>query len=175
MRAVEVLEADWERLRRARPGTDPVGLLRAVVDRGRRLVAEEVEATIAPDAPVAERVAWLRRRVPRKAASVATLGFDLVMTRRRLDRAVHLEERVSRRYVELNREVIPALKRRAEELRSEIRRLEGELRARGGDPGSVLPEAPARIELDDYRPVEFEGRERRQRAIDLFRRIGGER
>lgn len=120
-------------------------------------------------------MAWLRRWVPRKAASIATLGFELVKNRDRLARASGFEQQVTKRYIELNREVIPALKGRANRLREEIRRLEEELRARGGDPETIRPKVPDRVEVDDYKPVEFEDQERKQKTLDFFRRTGGDR
>jgi hypothetical protein len=174
-RAVEILSPDWERLRRAHPETDRDQLTRDMVLRGRRQVASDPEESIRTDAPAEQRLAWLRRWTPRKAASIATLGFDLVKSRDRLSKAARFEQHVSQRYLELNREVIPRLKDRANELRAEIHRLEDELRARGLDPGTILPEVPPRIEVDDYKPVEFESQETKQRTIDFFRRIGGDR
>jgi hypothetical protein len=71
--------------------------------------------------------------------------------------------------------VIPGLKERANQLRGEIHRLEEELRARGRDPITIQPRVPPRIAVDDYKPVEFQSREQKQKTIDFFRRIGGER
>ncbi|HYT79644.1 MAG TPA: hypothetical protein VEQ37_10390, partial [Actinomycetota bacterium] len=85
------------------------------------------------------------------------------------------EEFVTGRYIQLNREVIPGLKDRANQLRDEIRRLEEELRARGRDPEAIGPKVPARIEVDDYKPVEFASQEQKQKTIEFFRRIGGDR
>src|SRR6266540_2454364 len=101
--------------------------------------------------------------------------YELVKNRDRLARASRFEQHVYNRYIELNREVIPGLKVRANQLRDQIRRLEEVLRARGRDPEGIDPKVPARIEVDDYKPVEFEDQERRQKTVDFFRRIGGDR
>jgi hypothetical protein len=175
MRSVEILRTDWERLRLAYPETSEEDLIRAITARGRTRLDEPRQESIDPQAPREQRLAWLRRWAPRKAGSVATLGFELVKNRVRLAEASELEGRVSGRYVELHREVIPGLKLRAIELRQEIRRLEEELRARGGDPDSVQPRVPSRIPVDDYNSVEFEGEESRRKTLDFFRRIGGDR
>jgi hypothetical protein len=175
VRSIEILRRDWDRLRQAYPSMAEQELLAEVVTRGRRLVGEELQDSIAPDAPPGERLAWLRRCTPRRAASIATVGFDLVRNRDRLDEASRLEEFTTQRYLDLNREVIPGLKERATLLRDEIHRLEEELRARGRDPDEIRPQVPARIEVDDYQPVQFQDQEQKKKMLDFFRRIGGER
>ncbi len=175
MRTIEILKTDWLRLRRAYPSMSDEELQSAIMERGRRHVAEEPQESIDPHLPIQQRLVWLRRWTPRKAASIAALGYELVKNRDRLARASRFEQHVYNRYIELNREVIPGLKVRANQLRDQIRRLEEELRARGRDPEGIDPKVPARIEVDDYKPVEFEDQERRQKTVDFFRRIGGDR
>jgi hypothetical protein len=175
MANVEILRGDWERLRQAFPDLDERDLVREIAARGKRLAERQVEEAIDPNEPRDRRLTWLRTWVPRQAASVATLGFDLVKNRGRLAAASGLEERTHQRYVELNRDVIPSLKERANALRAEIARLEAELRARGRDPGAVEPGVPTRIEIDDYQTVEFETQDRKRETVEFFRRIRGDR
>jgi uncharacterized small protein (DUF1192 family) len=172
--ANEILRADWERLRRAYPDLEERDLVREVVARGKRLAGQQVDETIDPSTSRDRRLTWLRAWVPRQAASIATLGFDLVKNRDRLARASDVEERTYQRHLELNREVIPGLKERADALRAEIARLEAALRARGRDPGTVEPGVPARIEIDDYKTVEFESQDRKRETVEFFRRIRGD-
>jgi len=175
MRTIEILKTDWDRLRQAYPDMKEAELLGAALARGRQQLAEEPQESMSPQAALHERLAWLRRWTPRKAASVAALGFELVKSRDRLAKASQFEEFVTGRYIQLNREVIPGLKDRANQLRDEIRRLEEELRARGRDPEAIGPKVPAHIEVDDYKPVEFASQEQKQKTIEFFRRIGGDR
>jgi hypothetical protein len=175
MRRVEILRRDWDRLRRSYPRTAERELLAEVVARGRELLDEEIRDSIASEAPLGERLAWLRRWTPRRAASVATLGFELVRNRNRLAEASRLEVFTTQRYLDLNREVIPGLKERAALLRDEIHDLEEKLRARGRDPDEIRPQVPARIEVDDYQPVQFQEEQQKKKTLDFFRRIGGDR
>lgn len=65
MRKIEILRTDWERVRRARPTFDEDKLVRELLLRGRRLIREEPQESILPDAASEQRLAWLRRWTPR--------------------------------------------------------------------------------------------------------------
>lgn len=93
---------------------------------------------------------------------------------------VDMKERERMAYeakIELDRDVIPPLKQEAKRLRSEIRRLEASLRAKGVDPSTIEPvvEGPT-IAMDDYEPPRYlDPAERRRQVGEFFRRVGGDR
>lgn len=103
-REVRVLKADWERLRRAYPDWSEERLVGEMLLRGRRRTAGEPRESVWPEATALERLAWLRGWTPRLAASVATLGFELVGNRSRLEEATRLEEMTYRRDLELKKD-----------------------------------------------------------------------
>jgi hypothetical protein len=176
MSLVRILRSDWERLVRARGGEGD-GLAREVVERGLRRLADEPPEEFPPEGPSPERLAWLRRSVPRRAASVATLGHQLVTTRSRLTRAEDLEDRTYQRDLELKKDVVPALKEEARVLRRTIAELESRLRELGGNPEEVDPPVPERaIVVEGYERPQFETNEgRRKAAVEFFRRLEGYR
>ena len=173
MRATtRVLHGDWERFRRANPDTDEDALATEIVVRGRRRLAGEWEEFIGPDVSREDRLEWLRRWIPRLAADIATLGFDLVENRGRAAEAARLEEATYQHDIELKKDVIPELKAEAKTLRAEMRRLESSLRSRGGDPDSIEPALPGdTIYVDDFEQPKFETNESRRKAVvEYFRR-----
>jgi uncharacterized small protein (DUF1192 family) len=176
-KSVAILKGDWERLRRAFPDTDHDQLVGRMAVRGRRRVAGELQQPVRTDAPLQERLAWLRTWTPRLAGSIATLGFELVRDRGRLEQAAQLEETTYRRDLELKKDVVPELKERASALRTEMHRLEAELRSRGGDPGAIEPPVPEdALVVDHYQRPQFETNEsRRKAAVEFFRRLDGGR
>jgi uncharacterized small protein (DUF1192 family) len=172
-RTIEILKGDWERLRRAYPDVDEDQLLSEIVLRGRRATAGEPQETIQAEGTLQERLEWLRAWTPRMAASMATLGFELVKNRGRLAEATRLEELTYTRDVELKMDVVPEVKERARILRIEIGRLEAELRSRGGDPDAVEPHVPDdAISVDQAQRAQYETNESRRKAtLEFFHRL----
>jgi uncharacterized small protein (DUF1192 family)/ribosome modulation factor len=172
-RRVEILRTDWERLRRAYPEMDPDQLAKELLVRGQRRVAGQAQESIPPTAALEERLAWLRGWTPRLAASLATLGFELVRNRTRLDKATEREELTYQRDLELKKEVVPELKERAKALRQEMFRLEAELRSRGGDPDAIEPRLPVGLmSVDEHQRPQYETNEsRRKTTLEFFRRL----
>lgn len=172
-RSVEILRTDWERLRRAYPEADPEQLVQEMLDRGRRRVASEAREAIPPEATPQERFVWLREWTPRMAASMATLRFDLVRNRARLERATRLEEATYQRDLELKKDVVPDLKEQARGLQQEMLHLEAELRSRGGHPEAIEPKVPIdTVVVDDYQRPQYESNEsRRKTTLEFFRRL----
>jgi len=138
---IRILAGDWDRLQRVHQGREP--LASELLDRGRQLAAEVPVERLPADAPLPERLDWLTRSVPRRAASIATLGYELVMNRGRLERSTELEKTTYERDLELQKDIVPPLKEQARALREQIRRLERELTSRGGDPSAGSPAIPA--------------------------------
>ncbi len=172
-RSVEILKTDWERLRRAYPDIDPEQLAKEMLVRGRRRVQGEAREAIPPDSTDEERLEWLRGWTPRMAASMATLGFELVRNRSRLDKATQLEEMTYQRDLELKKDVVPELKEQAKALRKEMLRLEAELRSHGGDPEAIEPRVPDdTVVVEDYQRPQHETNEsRRKTTLEFFRRL----
>jgi len=97
---IRILAGDWDRLQRVHQGREP--LASELLDRGRQLAAEVPVERLPADAPLPERLDWLTRSVPRRAASIATLGYELVMNRGRLERSTELEKTTYERDLELH-------------------------------------------------------------------------
>jgi hypothetical protein len=172
-RSIEILKADWERLLRAYAGMDEARLLMELMARGRRRTAGEPPEPVPSDAPLAERLEWLRTWTPRMAASIATLGFDLVKSRGRLPEARRLEDLTYQRDVELKMEIVPAVKERARSLRMKIGSLEAELRSHGGNPDVIEPHVPDdAISVDLFERPQYETNEsRRKTTLAFFHRL----
>ncbi len=174
-RRVTLLATDWERLRRARPGVDDWELAGEAVRRGVRLSREPLVERVPAGLPVAERLALLRRRFARRAAAVAVQRFEYVTGRERFARAAHVEQRTYEEHLELDKDVVPPLKEEARALRAEVRRLEAELRTRGGDPEAIEPRIDwdRTLAVDTYARPEYQSNAgRRSKAVEFFRRTG---
>lgn len=174
---VEILAVDWDRLRRAYPGTDERVLIEAAVDRGRRILGVPPEARVPSTASTPRPLRWLRGWFPRKAASVAVHRLDFAMGRERYVRATAQERETYERHLELEKDEVPPLKEEAKSLRAEIRWLEDELRALGIDPDGIGPRIEWRttLSVDGYvRPRYETAEDRRRTAVELFRRVGDE-
>ncbi|MFN2545320.1 MAG: hypothetical protein ABR600_12250 [Actinomycetota bacterium] len=172
---VRILVVDWERLRRAYPDEDDRALVNEAVERARRILAQPIDETFPADLPAPERLARLRRHFAHRAGIVAAHRFTFVTGRERFARAERDEQRTYELHLELNKDLVPPLKEEAKALRAELRRLEGELRARGVDPDSVEPpvDGTKTLAVDSYEPPHFESNEsRRERTLGFFRRIG---
>ncbi len=142
-------------------GAPPGALERRLLERGR--------AVLAADGP------GLRGELARRAAALALLRHALLEARGRAGEAAAREARTYREHLRLARDEVPPLELRARELRSEIRALEAELRARGVDPAAIAPTLPGdTLAVDDHDPPAYRTpEERRRRAVEFFRRIGG--
>lgn len=179
---VEVLAADWERLRRAAAAVRPLAgeTDRELEEEVARRGAELIDRPAPPDRvdPLLtgpERVAALREVLVRRAATLAVHRFDYAAGRDRFAAAGEAEERAYVRKLALDRDVVPPLKEEAKALRAEIRRLERALVEAGGDPASVPPaiEWGTTLAVDAYVRPGYETPEtRRRRAVEFFRRIG---
>jgi len=174
-RSVEILAADWRRLREAHPEADDRGLVEEMLGRGRGILGDPPEDRIPSDLPAPERLARLRRWFPRKAASVAVQRFDFVTSRERFALAADRERESYERHLELDKDIVPPLKEEAKALRGKIRELEARVRARGIDPDRIEPRIDWRstLAVDAYERPRYETNETRRRAaVDFFRRVG---
>jgi hypothetical protein len=166
-RRVEVLAVDWERLRRAFPGSDPDRLVAECVQRGLRV-------TRAARNPENERGVTTHAEFADRLALLAVHRFDFAIGRQRSSRAAEAEQRTYDRYLELDRDVVPPLKEEAKALRAQLRRLEGEARDLGIDLEAVKPRIAwdRTLAVDTYSSPHYESNEaRRQRTLEFFRRI----
>ena len=171
---VEVLEVDWEPLRRAFPGVPDAELAERALTRGRKVVMAPDEDRLPRTLPSAERLARRRWALARKAASVAIHRFELVTNRERFARAEQDEQASYERHLELHKDVVPPLKLEAKGLRSEVRRLEVRARELGIDVHAVEPpiDWPETMAVEDYEPPRYETNESRKRAaVEFFRRV----
>ena len=171
---VGVLAKDWERLRSAYPGLDDLRLSDAAIRRGRDILAELPEEPPSRATPL-QRLAWLQRWFPRKAASIALQGLDLVENMGRQAEAQRVEQRSYEVHLELNKDVVPPLKEQAKALRAEVRRLEEAVRAKGVDPDSIEPRIDwsRTLAVDIYQRPKYESNESRKRAtVEFFKRLG---
>jgi len=172
---VRVLKADWERLQAAYPGMNDERLADAALVRSREVLAEVPTEPPSPG-PAAVRLDWLTRWFPRKSASIAVQGLDLVDNIRRQAEAAESEERTYRTHLELNKDVVPPLKEEAKALRAEVRRLEERVRATGIDPDSIEPSIDwsRTLAVDIYKRPKFESNEsRKQATVEFFKRLRG--
>ena len=172
---VEVLAVDLERAARAGPANS-WALGDELARRGRLVAAvgrpEELDAS-RPAAGLG--VAELRRLLIWAAALSSVHRFAYVTSRGTAARAADAERHAYEEKLSLDRDHLPELKELARDLRAEVRRLEAELRLRGGDPERVegAIEWDRTLAVDDYEPPRYESNEdRRARAVDFFRRIG---
>jgi hypothetical protein len=157
---VRVPDALWEAIRRAHPELDEAELAGACLERGRRLLGR--------DAPGA------RGELARRAAAAASLRAELLEARRRAAALADRERASYERHLAVERDVVPPLRARARELRAAIARTEAELAARGIDPGSVAPPMPVEALSVDQEPPRYRTPEdRKRRAVEFFRRVGG--
>ncbi|HWO71197.1 MAG TPA: hypothetical protein VNP94_10655 [Actinomycetota bacterium] len=158
MTIVRVPRSLWEALRRAHPGEDDDALARACVERGRRALGE----------------GGLRAELARRAAAALLLRTELLDARGRAREAAARERASYERHLALEREVVPPVRARARELRAAIARAEADLRARGLDPDAVAPPMPVDpLSVDQEPPRYRTPEERRRRAVEFFRRVGG--
>ena len=171
---VRVLECDWQRLRAAYPGIDDERLAERAIARSREVLAElPADPPAGDSAPV--RLDWLWRRFPRKAASIAVQGLDLVDHIQPQAAAHEDEQRTYETHLELDMDVVPPLKEEAKALRAEVQRLEDHVRARGIDPESIEPriEWSRTLAVDLYKRPKYESNESRRRAtVEFFKRLG---
>ena len=159
--AVRIPRAVLERVDPGAPGE----LERRLLARGRAVLGGP---------PTGDSLDDLRRELARRAAALAPLRGSVLAARARAAEVAARERRTYREHLRLEREEVPPLKLRAQELRAELRALEAELRARGIDPAEVPPPLPEdTIAVDDYEPPRSRGPEElRERAVGFFRRIG---
>jgi hypothetical protein len=174
-RVVAVLSTDWLGLRRACPRRSDDELVALALQRGRAVAAREHRERVEEDLPAGERVSRLRDALAQRVASVAGHRFELVTQRDRLARAKVDERESYERHLALHKDLVPALKLRAKELRAEVRRLERECEAAGIDPVTVEPaiDWSATISVDGYEPPRYGSTaDRRAAAVEFFRRVG---
>lgn len=158
MSVAQVPRSSWEALLRARPGIDDAGLARACLERGWRVLAQD----------------GLRAELARRAASALLLRTELLDARVRARDAAARERTSYERHLALERDLVPPLRARARELRAAIARAEEDLRARGVDPDALAPPMPAEALSVDQEPPRYRTpEERRRRAVEFFRRVGG--
>lgn len=178
---LEILAVDWERLRRtaraSAPGDDAL-LVAEVIRRGVAIDAEGEPPMRLEDGsdPSARPLDAIRRLFVWRAANLGVLRFYLLTNRERFEQITAAEDSRYREKIELDLEVVPPLKRKARDLRAEVRRLEGQLRERGIDPDHIEPtiDRDRTLAVDAYVNPEYETNEaRRAKAIEVFRRLGG--
>jgi hypothetical protein len=172
MNAIELLQVDWGLLRRLFPDRSDERLLVAAVERGRAALDGALDDD--PGASADDPVSRLTSEVIHDAARVAVHRFDLVTRRDRLAWARRDERATYERHLELHKDVVPAMKLRAKELRAEVVRLEAEARARDIDVDAIEPaiDWPETISVEDYTPPRYESNEdRRRTTVEFFRRV----
>lgn len=174
---IEVLTADLEHARRARPDLSQDVLVGSALERGLRLAALPIEARVPDDLPAKERLRRLRTLFATTAGLVAEMRTRLVANRERFDRATTSERSAFMEHVELDRDVVPPLKLEAKRLRETVRRLEAEAEARGIDTAEIEPRIdwPSTLAVDAYEPPAYVSNESRRRAATAFFRRSGER
>jgi hypothetical protein len=169
-----VLKTDWERLRSAYPGLDDERLADGALARSREILAE-LPTDPPSTASVQVRLDWLSRWFPRKAASIAVQGLDLVDHIKWQAVAQEMEQRTYERHLELDKDIVPPLKEEAKALRAEVRRLEEQVRAKGVDPDSIEPRIDwsRTLAVDIYKRPRYESNESRKRTtVEFFKRLG---
>jgi hypothetical protein len=165
MSRIELIAEDVERLRSAYPDLDDAALGVALT-----------EAAACHRHDTWDREDVLERFV-HDAAALATYRHRLLGAGQTRAKARERERDAYEAQIELDREVLPPLKAEAMRLRTEIRRLESALRAKGIDPTTIEPtvEGPT-LAVDGYRPPRFvDEAERRREVVAFFRRPGDDR
>lgn len=173
---VQILSADIDDARAARPDLTEDALIEESCRRGLRIASENAGGDFAGDeASVPSRIARLRTQCAVSAASVAELRTRLVLDRERYESSAVEERRTYLEFVELDRDVVPPLKMQARQLRAEVRRLEAEAAAMGIDVSRIHPsiEWAETLAVDGYEPPRYVSNESRRRAtLAFFRRRG---
>ena len=166
-RTVEILSADLDHVKDARPGLAVEAIVKEALARGlertRWLRQDE-------DAPSHDRRADLAAAV----AELAGYRWSLVRDRSRFADASAGERQRYEEGLILERDVIPPLKMEASRLRAELRRAEANAAARGIDLALIEPKIDwhKTISVEGYTPPRFEANEeRRAAAAAFFRRI----
>lgn len=171
---VQMLAVEWEGLRRALPQVPEEELTARAIAQGTICLAAD-PTSVDHDLPLSERVARLRPLVVLGAATVSELRFWLVTERDRLRTATQEERRSYEVGLELDRDLVPPLKLRAQALRAEIRRLEAEARDRGLDPEAIEPSIDwaDTLDVDSFRPPRYgSDADRKRAAVEFFGRLG---
>jgi hypothetical protein len=169
-RAIEVLRVDRQTFLQALPDEPDERTLAA---RALRVGTRYLRADDPPDG---DEIRARMRAFVRSATDLASARFGLVTGRRRLSRADRQERESHERHVTLHREVLPPLMEEARVLRAELRSLEEEARRRGIDVDGIEPQIEWRetFAAEAFQPMRFiSNEERRQVAVDFFRRVGG--
>lgn len=168
---VQILAVDLDRLERAAT-IDDVG---AELGRRGRLVAAAGPPGPSGSKREHERSATTGgRELVWTAATSSVHRFSFATTRKRAGESTELERRAYEEKLALDRDVVPRLKAEARDLRREIRMLERELFLRGIDPTAVEPviDWGTTLAVDGYEPRYESNEDRRERAVEFFRRIG---
>lgn len=171
---VQILSADIQDARAARPDLTDDALIEEACLRGLRIASENAGDDLAGvEASTELRIASLRIRCAVSAASVAELRTRLVVDRERYESSAEEERRTYLEFVQLDRDVVPPLKMEARQLRAEVRRLEAEAEAMGIDISAVHPliEWAQTLAVEGYEPPLYVSNESRRRtALAFFRR-----
>jgi len=167
--AIEILATDLENARRARPDLTEGELVALALRRGTELTrphAGSEDDTARDD---------LRVDLAEAIIEAVALRRSIVTNRDRFSDAHDRELQTYEEHLDLQRNVVPPLKREARRLRYELKRLEAEATARGIDLSSVEPEIDwsNTIAVDDYTPTTFASNaDRRAAVVEFFRRPG---